>query len=128
MSNTVRTTEATGGISDGTESGGGSESGGLENGVSFASVSKQPRLKKRPPLIIPESVKEKGIEGTVKIVIDIDEKGIVVAARVKKSLDPEADAACLKSWKKATFQPAQQDGTPVGVRNFPRRCRYRAMD
>jgi TonB family protein len=73
-------------------------------------------------------VKEKGIEGTVKIVIDIDETGKVVAARIKKSLDPDADQACIESWKKAVFQPAQQDGSPIGVRNFPRRCRFKSMD
>ena len=89
---------------------------------------KQARLKKRPPLDIPDEVKEKGIEGTVKIVIDIDDTGRVFAARIKKSLHPAADEACLQSWKKALFQPAEQDGSPVGVRNFPRRCRFSSMD
>ncbi|MAA77855.1 MAG: hypothetical protein CL916_01240, partial [Deltaproteobacteria bacterium] len=69
-----------------------------------------------------------GIEGTVKIVIDIDENGNVAAARLKKSLHPDADKACLDSWKQARFRPAQQDGEPIGVRNFPRRCRFKSMD
>ena len=58
----------------------------------------------------------------------IHENGAVAAARIKKSLHPDADKACLESWKKAKFQPAQQDGEPIGVRNFPRRCRFKSMD
>ena len=127
--NTV-TSASTGGYSEGTGStgGGGGEEGGLQDAVSFSSVSKQARLKKRPPLSIPDEVKEQGIEGTVRIVIDIDETGRVAAARIKKSLHPAADKACVESWKKAIFQPAEQDNEPVGVRNFPRRCRFSSMD
>ena len=94
----VKSTAATsfGGTSDGTSEGGGEpESFGV--GISYTSATKQPRLKKRPPLKIPESIKKDGIEGIVKIVIDIDETGVVVAARIKRSLRSDADQACLAS-------------------------------
>ena len=88
----------------------------------------QPRLKKRPPLEIPESIIEQEIEGSVKITIDIDEVGLVADLRIIKSLHPDADAACLRSWKQATFHPAKQGETPVKVVNFPRRCRFKSLN
>ena len=96
--------------------------------ISYAAATKQPKLKKRPPLDIPDAVKEEGIEGTVKITIDIDSTGAVVATALVSSLHPEADKACLESWKKAKFQPAEQAGEAVTVRGFPRRCRFKALD
>lgn len=96
--------------------------------ISYAAATKQPRLKKRPPLEIPQSVIDNGIEGTVLIVIDIGADGSVTSAKVTKSLDPDADLACIKSWKQARFKPAEQSGAAVAITNFPRRCRFKAMD
>ena len=96
--------------------------------ISYAAATKQPRLKKRPPLQIPQSIIDAGIEGTVQIVIDIDETGLVSDARIKKGLTAEADASCIESWKKAKFNPALQGDAAVAITNFPRRCRFRAMD
>ncbi len=96
--------------------------------ISYAAATKQPRLKKRPPLDIPQSVIDSGLEGTVQIAIDIDETGIVSATRLIKSLSPDADTACLDSWKRAKFKPALQGDETVAIKNFPRRCRFKAMD
>lgn len=96
--------------------------------ISYAAATKQPRLKKRPPLKIPQTVIDAGIEGTVQIVIDIDETGLVSDARIKKGLTSDADAACIASWKKAKFNPALQGDETVAITNFPRRCRFKAMD
>lgn len=96
--------------------------------ISYAAATKQPRLKKRPPLKIPQSVIDEGLEGTVLVQIDINEEGMVVDARVKKSLSPDADQACINSWAQAKFTPAQQGDAAVYVTNFPRRCRFKAMD
>ena len=96
--------------------------------ISYAAATTQPRLKKRPPLEIPQSVIENGIEGTVQIVISINADGSVSDAKVTKKLHPDADLACLKSWKQAKFKPAKQGIAPVSITNFPRRCRFKAMD
>lgn len=96
--------------------------------ISYAAATKQPKLKKRPPLTIPDIIKKEGIEGTVKITIDIDSTGIVINTKLVTALHPEADKACLDSWKKAKFQPAEQAGEAVTVRGFPRRCRFKALD
>ena len=96
--------------------------------ISYAAATKQPRLKKRPPLEIPTSVIENGIEGTVKIVIDISADGLVINSKVTKNLSPDADKACLNSWNSAKFQPAKQGSETVSITNFPRRCRFKAMD
>jgi len=95
--------------------------------ISYAAATKQPRLKKRPKLDIPDVVKKEGIEGSVKIVIDIDETGTVRDTRLIKSLHPDADKACLISWKTAVFTPAEQNGENVAISNFPRRCRFQAL-
>ena len=73
--------------------------------ISYAAATKQPRVKKRPKLDIPDIVKKEGIEGSVKIVIDIDETGKVTDTRLLKGLHPDADQACLRSWKTAIFSP-----------------------
>ena len=96
--------------------------------ISYAAATKQPRLKKRPPLDIPQSVIDDGIEGTVLIVIDIGADGSVTDARITKSLSPDADLACLKSWRQAKFKPAEQAGNTVAITNFPRRCRFKSME
>lgn len=96
--------------------------------ISYAAATKQPRLKKRPPLKIPQSVIDAGLEGTVQIVISIDDTGAVTTARITKSLGPDADNACLDSWKMAQFKPALQGDDTVAITNFPRRCRFKAMN
>ena len=96
--------------------------------ISYAAATKQPRLKKRPPLNIPQSIIDAEIEGTVQIAISIDETGAVTTARITKSLGAEADKACLESWKMAKFKPALQGDNAVAITNFPRRCRFKAMD
>jgi periplasmic protein TonB len=96
--------------------------------ISYAAATKQPRLKKRPPLKIPQSVIDAELEGTVQIVISIDETGAVTTARITKSLGPDADKACLDSWKMAQFKPALQGNETVAITNFPRRCRFKAMN
>ena len=96
--------------------------------ISYAAATKQPRLKKRPPLSIPQSVIDDEIEGTVQIIIEIDIEGNVSAARLSKGLSPDANEACLKSWRSAKFKPAMQGDQAVAVTNFPRRCRFKSMD
>ena len=96
--------------------------------ISYAAATKQPRLKKRPPLDIPQSVIAEGIEGIVKISIDITASGSVSKAKITQPLHPDADKACLSSWKSAIFRPAEQNGEPVAITNFPRRCRFKAME
>ena len=96
--------------------------------ISYAAATTQPRLKKRPALQIPQSIIDNQIEGTVKIVIDIGADGTVLEARVTKSLNPEADQACVDSWQNAIFKPAKQGDNAVAITNFPRQCRFKAME
>lgn len=96
--------------------------------ISYAAATKQPRLQKRPPLSVPQSIIDENIEGSVEIVIDIGVDGRVTDARVVKSVHVDADNACLSSWKQAVFQPALQESTPIAVTNFPRKCRFESTD
>ena len=96
--------------------------------ISYAAATKQPRRKKKPSLEVPQSIIEAEIEGRVLLVIDIAADGNVSAARIKKSLHPDADSACLKSWLKAKFDPAMQGDSPVAVTNFPGKCRFKSIN
>ncbi|MEL6341878.1 MAG: hypothetical protein AAFV53_02020, partial [Myxococcota bacterium] len=46
--------------------------------VSFSAATTQPRLKSCPPLVVPDTVREANLEGTVKAAIDIDDTGKVI--------------------------------------------------
>jgi len=95
--------------------------------VSYATVTTRPRCKK-PPLVVPDAVVEAGIEGTVRVSMDLDSDGKVFQVRVVRSLSPEADAACVQAWTAAKCKPARQEGGTVGVTGMPHKCTYRAMD
>jgi len=96
--------------------------------IPFSAATTQPRLKNRPPLAVPDAVKEAGIEGVVRVVLQIAADGDVTDVAVTTSLSPEADEACVESWMQARFKPGMQGDTPVPIINFPRRCRFEALD
>ena len=77
---------------------------------------------------MPDAVKEAELEGSVSVVVDIGVNGAVTAVRITKSLSPEADDACVRSWMNAKFKPGKQGDTAVPVVNFPRRCRFKAIE
>jgi len=95
--------------------------------VAFSAVTRQPRVKSKPPLTVPDSVQALHLQGTIEVLVDIDDTGKVVDVRVVKDLHPEADRACVQAWKGASFAPALQGERPVGVRNAPYRCRVEIL-
>ncbi len=96
--------------------------------VAFSAVTRQPRVRSWPRVVVPDSVKQLGLEGTVTLRLDIDEQGQVLDVRVEQGLHPDADRECIKAWKKANIGPALQGDQPVTVLNVPYRCRIEILE
>lgn len=102
------------------------ETMGLDEAVPWSAISSMPRCRK-PDLTAPDEVRAQGIEGTVEIALDLDERGAILEARVVRSLSPEADRACLQAWRATRCTAAKAGDRPVAVRSVPYRCTYQAM-
>ena len=76
-------------------------------------VRTPPRLLQRAPAAYTNDARTAGIEGTVQLSVDIDERGIPVRARILKSLDPGLDQNAIRSLGAWRFQPATEDGRPA---------------
>jgi protein TonB len=61
-----------------------------------------------------------GLEGTMVIEADIDEKGRVTKADLRKPLEEELDRGCLEAVRTARFEPATLGGNPVASTRFLR--------
>jgi serine/threonine-protein kinase len=72
-----------------------------------------PRLLQRAPAAYTNDARNAGIEGTVQLSVDIDERGIPVRARILKSLHPGLDQNAIRSLGGWRFQPATEDGRPA---------------
>lgn len=95
--------------------------------VAFSALTRQPRVRSKPPLQVPDSVKALKLEGVVQVLVDIDEDGKVIGVSVASGLHPDADRACVAAWQGASFAPATQGDRAVGVRNAPYRCRIEIL-
>jgi TonB family protein len=92
---------------------------------SFASVTTPPKSRVRPMMEVPKEAQEAGVEGEVRVSLDIGADGSVVAVRVLHDLGHGTGEACAEAWKKAKFVPGNQDGKPVAVLGVPQVCTVR---
>ena len=88
----------------------------------YTAVTTAPRVRSQPSLEVPEEAKKANIQGAVEVSVDIDARGRVVNVRLVKGLGYGIDEACLAAWKRSTWKPGEQDGTPVGVLGIPQKC------
>jgi protein TonB len=63
---------------------------------------------------------ELGLEGLLVIEVDIDERGRVTQADLRKRLQDELDRECLEAIRASLFRPATLDGQPVASTRFLR--------
>ncbi len=91
----------------------------------FASVTTPPKSRMRPMMDVPEEAQKAGVEGEIKVSLDIDPAGSVSAVRVVRDLGYGTGEACAAAWRKAKFVPGNQDGTPVAVTGVPQVCTVR---
>jgi protein TonB len=74
----------------------------------------QPRTLKPVQPAYPPQARRRGLEGTVKLQLRIDEYGVVQEAAVEEGDPPGVfDAAALDAFRTARFLPAQKNQRPV---------------
>ena len=81
----------------------------------FFAVSDKPVLKHKETPKYPGLAQRAGIEGTVSVIVVISKTGIVLSAKILKSV-PMLDEAALNAAKKCTFKPAKQRDKFVKVK------------
>ncbi len=92
--------------------------------IPFASVTNPPKVRYKPPLEVPDTVKAAGVTGRVELLMTIDAEGKVTELEVVTSLHPDADAACRAAMSTSRWKPGDKDGQPVVTRNVPYSCRF----
>jgi protein TonB len=69
----------------------------------------------------PEEAKRRNIEGTLKLMLKIDDLGRVQSAEVVEATPPGVfDEAALAAFRGAHFRPAMRDGRPVRYQAYMR--------
>jgi protein TonB len=92
--------------------------------VPLAKVTQPPKLRYRPTLEVPDSVKQGRIEGRVELLLTIDASGLVLDVQVVTPLSPEADAACVDAMRKSRWKPGDQEGVAVATSQVPSSCYF----
>jgi protein TonB len=104
---------ASGGVIGGTGTPGASAGEDMDELLSSAALSQQPRPVFQPaPNYPPELAKSKA-KGKVNLVVLVDASGAVKTATVKHSTNPAFDRAAIDAVKKWKFEPALRDGQKV---------------
>lgn len=67
-----------------------------------------------------QRAQQRGLQGLMIIEVDIDERGRVTDADVRKALDEEIDRECLEAVRTARFEPATLGGQAVASTRFVR--------
>lgn len=81
----------------------------------FVAYDKAPQLTRLVKPIYPEIARKAGVEGTVILKIQVDEKGNVINAKVLKGLGAGLDEAAIAAAMQCKFTPAMQRDKPVKV-------------
>jgi protein TonB len=78
--------------------------------------------------VYPESARKDSVEGTVLVVAFIDEKGMVRAVRIEKSIRKDLNEAASQAVMQSRFKPAMLHGKPVKSRlTIPVRFKLRSL-
>jgi len=78
-------------------------------------ILEMPQVLKHVEAPYPPAAKEAGLQGTVLLLIEIDEAGTVVNAEVLQPIGNGFDEAALEAVKQMTFTPAKTEAGPVPV-------------
>ena len=83
---------------------------------------------KNPPKIECPAVKELGIEGVVKLAVQIRKDGSIRSVKVKKKLHPGCDKIAQKAVRKAKFKPARANNGQAVDFEIPYEYEFRLTD
>jgi protein TonB len=84
-------------------------------------VDKQPKAIGSIEPVYPDEAKRRDLEGTLKLMLKIDDLGRVLSAEVVEATPPGVfDKAALAAFRDARFTPAMKDGRPVRYQAYIR--------
>lgn len=84
-------------------------------------VDVQPRAVGRIEPLYPDAARRRNEEGSLRLMVKIDDLGRVLSAEVVEANPPGVfDEAALDAFRKARFQPAMKDGRPVRFQAYMR--------
>lgn len=90
-------------------------------------LDRNPNVLKRGTLQYPTRLKRQGLEGEVKLLIQIDQRGRVKVLEVVSSTHPDFIEPSKKAAEGSTYEPPQRNGEPVKVQ-FYLPVRYSLLD
>ncbi len=96
--------------------------------VPVASVTTQPKNCTRPPVEVPKEAIEAEYEGTIRMVLDLDERGRVFRVAFQDRAEHGVEEACQAAALRMRCKPARKDGVPVSITGMPHRCTIKAID
>ncbi len=88
----------------------------------YTAVTTQPRKMFQPTMDVTDEAKKAGIEGEIRVALDISAEGRVTHVKVLKGLGYGLDEDCVRAWMKSKWRPAAQDGTAIAVLGVPDKC------
>lgn len=94
----------------------------------FQSVSAPPRLKVRPMISVPETLRAAEVSGVVQVELTISAQGRVSKVELVGKLHPDADKGCMRDVRASRWHPGTKDGAPVTVTGVPFTCRYEVLN
>jgi protein TonB len=84
-------------------------------------VDSQPRALMRVEPRYPEQARRRNLEGSLKLMLKIDDLGRVQSAEVVEANPPGVfEETALEAFRKVRFQPAMKDGRPVRIQAYYR--------
>lgn len=81
-------------------------------------LDNSPRAVVKVPPVYPFQFKREGIEGQVRLIIVIDERGFVIDVKVQSSSHKEFEKPAIEAAMKWKFEPGTKNGKPVKVRRI----------
>lgn len=95
--------------------------------LAFVEAHTAPKRVSAPPLRVPPEVMAAGIEGEVRLALNVSGAGTVSEVVVVTSLSPQADEACVTMARASLWSPGCADGHAVIVRGVPYTCKFRQV-
>lgn len=88
----------------------------------YTDVQKQARIRTKHDMVVPPEAQKAAIAGEIKVSLTIGADGHVKAVKILKDLGYGTGDACRDAWMGSTFVPAEHNGVPVEVLNYPQAC------
>ena len=102
---------------------------GFQGDLVFAlhELDRTPNILKRGVLVYPPHLKRRGLEGEVKLLVQIDPKGTVRVLEIVSSTHPDFNESATQAAEGSSYEAPRRNGEPVKVQ-FYLPVRYSLLD